>query len=124
MTLHDRNGRRIELVRHQPVIFEGEREIEATLMGGATLDFNVMTRRGRASHVVHCQQFSGRTNIEAPLGRTIVLFALESTLIIEREQLHAHDTAIIGSRHAVVAAASGATTALVIEIDDFHPNVL
>ena len=123
MTLHDRNDC-IELVRNEPAIFAGEREIEATLAGGSTLDFNVMTRRGRKRHVVRCQRFSERTSIEAPTGRTIALFVLEGTLIVDREQFGVHDTAIIVSQRAVVAAASGASTALVIEIDDIHPNVL
>ena len=41
MTLHEQ-GRRIDLVRHQPFVFAGERAIEATVASGATLDFNVM----------------------------------------------------------------------------------
>src|ERR1044072_6743781 len=38
MTLQEQD-RRIDLVRHQPFTFAGERAIEATVAGGATLDF-------------------------------------------------------------------------------------
>ena len=123
MTLHEQD-RRIDLVRHAPVMFEGERAIEATLAGGATLDFNVMTRRGRARHVVRRESFSKQTSVAAPAGRTIVLFTLHSALTIGGEQLHTHDTAILTASQVAVAAATGVVDALVIEIDDIHPNVL
>src|SRR5262245_24770849 len=70
MTLHEQ-GCRIYLVRHEPVMFEGEREIAATVPGEATLDFNVMTRRGRARHVVRHESFSRRVSVTAPAGRTV-----------------------------------------------------
>jgi uncharacterized protein len=123
MTLQDRNGR-IELARNEPVTFEGERAIEATLAGGSTLDFNVMTRRGRARHAVRRQLFSGNTQIEANAGTTIILFALERGLSVARDSLDTHDVAIITAQRVLVAAAADAVAALVVTLDDFHPNVL
>lgn len=123
MTLHE-PGRRIDLARHQPVMFEGERMIEATVAGGATLDFNVMTRRGRARHVVRRESFSKRVSLATPAGRTIALFALDSGLTVDSEELHLYDTAIVSASQVAVAAATGVVAALVIEIDDIHPNVL
>ena len=123
MTLHDPD-RRIDLVRHAPVTFEGERAIHATVAGGATLDFNVMTRRGRARHALRCESFGKQTSIEAAAGNTIVLFALESGLTVDSEHLHAHDTAIISAARVVIAASTRAVAALIVEISDFHPNVL
>lgn len=123
MTLHE-PGRRIDLIRHQPLMFEGERAIEATLVGGATLDFNVMTRRGRARHVVRCQSFGKQVSVAAPAEKTIVLFALDSALTVGTEQLHTYDTAVISASQVAVAASTGVVDALVIEIDDIHPNVL
>ena len=123
MTLQDRNGR-IELARNEPVTFEGERAIEATLAGGSTLDFNVMTRRGRARHAVRRQLFSGNTQIEANAGTTIILFALERGLSVARDSLDTHDVAIITAQRVSVAAAADAVAALVVTLDDFHPNVL
>ena len=123
MALHEQS-RRIDLVRHQSVMFEGERAIEATVAGGATLDFNVMTRRGRARHVVRCESFSKHISVAAAAGKTIVLFALDRGLTVGTEQLHTYDTAIISASQVVVAASTGFVAALVIEIDDIHPNVL
>ena len=123
MKLQDRNGR-IELARNEPVTFEGERAIEATLAGGSTLDFNVMTRRGRARHAVRRQLFSGHTQIEANAGTTIILFALERGLSVARDSLDTHDVAIITAQRVLVAAAADAVAALVVTLDDFHPNVL
>ena len=123
MTLHQ-PGRRIDLVRHQPVAFEGERAIEATVAGGTTLDFNVMTRRGRARHVVRRESFTKQVSLAAAAGRSVALFALADGLTLDSEQLHAYDTAIISASRVAVAASTGVVDALVIEIDDFHPNVL
>jgi environmental stress-induced protein Ves len=123
MSLHEQ-GRRIELVRHQPVVFEGERAIAATINGGSTLDFNVMTRRGRARHVVRRESFSRQVSLAASAGKTLALFALDDGLTVDSEQLQAYDTAILAAAEIAVAAATGVVDALVIEIDDFHPNVL
>src|SRR5512139_1209389 len=87
MTLHEQ-GRRIDLVRHEPAMFEGERAIDATVAGGATLDFNVMTRRGRVRHVVRRESFKKQRDIAAAAADTIVLFALESGLTVDGEHLH------------------------------------
>ncbi|MDR6854617.1 HutD family protein [Variovorax guangxiensis] len=47
--LHSRDGRidhRLD-VPHRPFAFPGDAEIDCTLQGGASSDFNVMTRRGQ-----------------------------------------------------------------------------
>jgi environmental stress-induced protein Ves len=123
MTLHEPE-RSLVLVRDEPVEFPGERTIEATLNCGSTLDFNVMTRRGRATHTVRREVFSSRTDIASTLGSTIILFALESGLSVEGESLDIHDTAVIVAQTVAVAASAERAAALVIRIVDFHPNVL
>jgi len=123
MTLHEQ-GRRIDLVRHQPFVFAGERAIEATVASGATLDFNVMTRRRRARHVVRLESIGRQVSLAAAVGKTIALFALENGLTVDGEQLRAYDTAIVTASRVAIAAASGVVAALVIELDDIHPNVL
>jgi uncharacterized protein len=123
MTLHEQD-RRIDLVRHEPVMFEGERALDATVAGGATLDFNVMSRRGRARHVVRRESFKQQVNIEAAVGKTIVVFVLENALTLDSEQLHTYDTAIISAAQVVLAASTCEVATLIVEIDDFHPNVL
>jgi environmental stress-induced protein Ves len=123
MTLHERD-RRIDLVRNEPFAFAGERAIEATVAGGSTRDFNVMTRRARASHTARRESFSKQAHVEAQAGSTVVLFALERGLIVDGEQLDVHDTAIITAQRSSVATAADSAAALVIEIVDIHPNVL
>jgi environmental stress-induced protein Ves len=123
MTLHEPD-RRIELVRGEPVEFPGERTMDATLQGGATLDFNVMTRRGRVTHDVRHEVFSTRTNVEATDGSTIVLFALESGLRVDGESLNTYDTAVIVAQSVVISAATHRAAALIVRIVDFRPNVL
>ena len=122
MTLHERD-RRIDLVRNEPFAFEGERVIEATV-AGSTLDFNVMTRRGRASHTARCESFSKQADVEMRTRSTVVLFALERGLIVDGDQLDVHDTAIITAQRVSVTTVAHAAAALVIEIVDIHPNVL
>src|SRR5687767_12838646 len=100
MTLHERD-RRIDLVRNEPFAFEGERVIEATV-AGSTLDFNVMTRRGRASHTARCESFSKQADVEMRTRSTVVLFALECGLIVDGDQLDVHDTAIITAQRVSV----------------------
>jgi environmental stress-induced protein Ves len=116
MTLHEQD-RRIDLARHVPVTFEGERAIEATLAGGSTLDFNVMTRRGRARHEVRRESFGKQVSLAAPAGKTLALFALESGLTVDSVQLLPYDTVIFSASRVVVAAASGVAAALVIELE-------
>ena len=123
MTLHEPE-RSIVLVRDEPVEFPGERAIDATLDGDSTLDFNVMTRRGRASHTVRREIFGTRTDVACTYGSTIILFALQSGLSVEGESLDIHDTAVIDAQTAAVTASAERAAALVIRIVDFHPNVL
>jgi environmental stress-induced protein Ves len=123
MTLHERE-RRIDLLRNEPFAFEGERAIEATVAGGSTLDFNVMTRRGRASHTARRESFSTPAHIETRAGSTVVLFALERGLVVDGERLDLHDTAIINAERVSVETVADSAAALVIEIVDIHPNVL
>ena len=123
MTLHEPD-RRIELVRGEPVQFPGERAIQATVLGGATLDFNVMTRRGRALHGVTHSLFSHDVKMNAAFRTAIVVFALEPGLSVDNEPLDVHDTALIVEQGVVITASTGRAAALVVRIVDFRPNVL
>jgi uncharacterized protein len=54
LLLHTSNGDSFALTPDTgPHIFRGEDEIEATLIDGPTIDFNVMVRRGRCTAVVN-----------------------------------------------------------------------
>lgn len=123
MTLHEPD-RRIELVRGEPVEFPGERAIEATLNGGSTLDFNVMTRRGRTQHTVRREVFNTRASLASTQGSTIVLFALEDGLRVEGESVGVYDTVVIDGQSVGVVAEKERVAALIIRIVDIRPNVL
>lgn len=123
MTLQEPD-RRIELVRGEPVAFPGERTIEASVSGGSTLDFNVMTRRGRARHDVTNSLFGHPVRMNVAFRTAIVVFALEPGLAIDNEMLDVHDTALIAEQGAVISASTGRAAALVVRIVDFRPNVL
>ncbi len=49
MILHAANGELVHRLdrRHEPFRFSGDLPLDATLLGGPSTDFNVMTRRGR-----------------------------------------------------------------------------
>lgn len=123
MTLHEPD-RRIELVRGEPVEFPGERAIDATLHGGATVDFNVMTRRGRASHNVERAIMGTRMNIQSSDRIVIVVFALDEGLSVEGQSMNASDTAVIDERSVANVTSADRATALIVRIVDFRPNVL
>lgn len=68
---------RFLLSEEDPVIeFAGESEVMATLGGGATTDFNVMTRRTRCHHRLGRRALSGISEF-APRGDFTVLFLAE-----------------------------------------------
>jgi uncharacterized protein len=128
MTLHEPT-RRIELVRGEPHEFAGEVVIDATVSGGTSLDFNVMTRRDRAVHRVTNSVFGARVSLDASarstiFRTTIVVFALQPGLVVDDDSLDVHDTAIINEQSARVSASRGQAAALVVRIVDFRPNVL
>jgi environmental stress-induced protein Ves len=56
--------------------FAGEAVIEATLNGGPTIDFNVMTRRAVCHHKFGIRRVSG-SSVFAPRGERTVLFLAE-----------------------------------------------
>lgn len=123
MTLHEPD-RRIELVRGEPVEFPGERSIEAILNGGSTLDFNVMTRRGRAAQIVKREIIGKRMNIQSSGRIMIVVFALEEGLSVEGQSMNAYDTAVIGEQSVANVTSADRVAALIVRIVDFRPNVL
>lgn len=120
MTLHEQH-RRIDLKRNELVAFAGERAIVATLAGGSTLDFNVMTRRGRVRHVARQEIFDKPTTVTPADASIIVLFALDSGLSVAGELLGVYDTAVLSSESAAVTPSAEKAAALVVEI---RPNVL
>lgn len=76
-TLDIAGGKRFLLCEDDPIIeFPGESAVKASLIGGATLDFNVMTRRMRCRHRLGRRRLSGISGF-APRGDLTVLFLAE-----------------------------------------------
>lgn len=75
----------------RPYAFPGDVSTGATLIDGPVLDFNVMTRRGRFSHVVARLEFSEPTEIALGEGANLVFLASGSARI-GHETLSALDT--------------------------------
>ncbi|MFP5392094.1 MAG: HutD family protein [Gammaproteobacteria bacterium] len=76
-TLDIGNGSRFLLCEEEPIFeFAGEANIAATLAGGPTTDFNVMTRRQRCHHRVGRRVLRGEASF-APRGDVALLFLAE-----------------------------------------------
>lgn len=68
---------RFVLSEDDPIVeFAGESPVEATLNGGSTTDFNVMTRRQRCHHRLGRRTLNGSSEF-APRGDVTVLFLVE-----------------------------------------------
>ncbi len=77
LTLDIDDSRRIVLGEEQTIIeFPGEAAIRATLNGGATIDFNVMTRRAVCHHKFGRRRLDG-SSVFAPRADKTVLFLAE-----------------------------------------------
>lgn len=68
---------RVLLCEDEPVVtFKGESQVQAKLNHGPTIDFNVMTRRGRCRHQFGRRRLLGESSF-APRGDVTVLFLAE-----------------------------------------------
>ncbi|MEU2378452.1 HutD/Ves family protein [Streptomyces misionensis] len=67
--------------RYAPFAFPGDAATDCRLLGGPLVDFNVMTRRGRAAARVEIVR--GRTAFSAPAGATLLAVVLEGSAVLE-----------------------------------------
>lgn len=73
--------RQVTLSPEDPVItFDGGHSINATLVGGPTTDFNVMTRQGLCSHQFGLRTLDGVSEF-APRGDVTLLFMAEGDFL-------------------------------------------
>ena len=85
--LLDFGGERVVLGADEPVVrFAGEDAVHATVAGGPTTDFNVMTRRGRCRHKLERQQVRGRQALARRSGTTLLFLADGEGLTLRSEQ--------------------------------------
>lgn len=111
---------RFVLCEDDPIIeLRGEAEIMATLAGGATTDFNVMTRRARCHHRLGRRTLSGISEF-APRGDVTILFLADGDSLsvcsdAERIGMVRFD-AVVFDTDTVWRLEAGQATVLVVDI--------
>ncbi len=111
---------RFVLSEDDPIVeFSGESPVSATLAGGATTDFNVMTRRASCHHRLGRRVLSGISEF-APRGDVTVLFLAEGDSLSvssdsERIGLVRYD-AVVFDAGTVWTLEAGQATVFVIDI--------
>ena len=76
-----------------PFSFDGETEISSELLGGPTVDLNVMSRRRFFRHTMRRAQFSGWITVKGTADQTLVVSNGVAELHSQRHcNLHPHDT--------------------------------
>ncbi len=115
----DQDGR-FELSEEEPLIeFAGESHVSATLSGGPTTDFNVMTRRERCHHKLGRRVLDGSSEF-APRGDISILFLAEGDSLSvcsdsERIGMVRYDALVFDS-NTVWTLETGQATVFVVDI--------
>lgn len=103
--LLDFGNERFVLSPSEPLIeFPGESAVEATITGGLTTDFNVMTRRGRCRHRLERRVVRGRQELVRRSATTVLFLAEGESLTVssatERIALVRYDAVVLDSDEA------------------------
>ncbi|MER6331253.1 HutD family protein [Streptomyces sp. NPDC001034] len=111
--------------RYAPFAFPGDADTDCRLLGGPLVDFNVMTRRGRARAGVEIVR--GRAALPASAGAALLVVVLEGSALLEAagttlgrfdaalvtgahgEAVDAHDEALDVTGVAALVTLTGAT---------------
>ena len=115
----DEEGR-FELNEEAPLIeFAGESQVMATLVGAPSIDFNIMTRRGRCHHKLGRRVLDGTSDF-APRGDVSILFLAEGDSLSvcsdsERIGLVRYD-AVIFDTHTIWSLEAGQAIVMVVDI--------
>ena len=81
--LLDFGEERFVLSPSEPLIeFDGEAAVHATVVGGLTTDFNVMSRRGRCRHRLESCEVSGAEQLKRRSGTTLLFLADGESLTV------------------------------------------
>ena len=121
------DGAPFELTRNsEPLAFSGDVAVDATLLGGAVTDLNVMTRRERSKHTMRRAHITGSAEfaLEAQLA---LLVCAEGSLQVEvnaqTATLAPLDTLLLDDAPAVLRILSdGPALAYLIEIHRTGPR--
>lgn len=121
VTLTIDGARRFVLCEDDPLMeFKGEADVDAMLNEGATIDFNIMTRRARCQHRLGRRGIDGQAEF-APRGDLTVLFlaageALSVRSDGERLGMVRYDAVIFDGPGAWVLESAAPATVLVADI--------
>jgi uncharacterized protein len=112
------NERKVALSDRDPVVaFPGEVPVSVTVDGSPTVDFNVMTRRGRCSHQVERRVFRDYTELERRSTLTVLFLAEGDTLTVhserERMSMVRYDAVVLDREQHWVLEAPQATVYIV-----------
>jgi environmental stress-induced protein Ves len=112
------NERKVALSDREPVVaFPGEVPVSATVDGSPTVDFNVMTRRGRCSHQVERRVFRDYTELERRSALTVLFVAEGDTLTVhsdrERMSMVRYDAVVLDREELWTLEAPQATVYIV-----------
>jgi environmental stress-induced protein Ves len=112
------NERKVALSDREPVVaFPGEVPVSATVDGIPTVDFNVMTRRGRCSHQVERRVFRDYTELERRSALTVLFVAEGDTLTVhsdrERMSMVRYDAVVLDREELWTLEAPQATVYIV-----------
>jgi len=117
------NERRVALSEREPVVaFPGETAVTATVDGGVTTDFNVMTRRTACNHQLERRLVRDFSTLERR-SETTILFLAEGeclTLISDSERIPMvrYDAVVLQKEDVWTLEAARATVFIV----DIFPN--
>lgn len=116
--LLDFGDERVVLSPSEPLVeFAGEDPVRATVHGQATLDFNVLTRRGRYRHRIEPFVVSGSVPLPRRSGTTLVFLADGESLSVgsarERLALVRYDLLVLDGEQAWTLESAQATVFVV-----------
>jgi environmental stress-induced protein Ves len=117
------NERRVALSEREPVVaFPGEVPVSATVDGVPTVDFNVMTRRGRCSHQVERRVFRDYSELERRSALTVLFMADGDSMTVhsarERMSMVRYDAVVLDREQHWILEAPQATVYIVDIIPD------
>lgn len=117
------NERKVALSEKEPVVaFPGEVPVSATVDGSPTIDFNVMTRRGRCSHQVERRVVHDFSTLERRSTLTILFLAEGESLTVyssrERMSMVRYDAVVLDREEVWTLEAPRATVFIVDIIPD------
>jgi hypothetical protein len=114
------NERRVALSEREPMVaFPGETVVTATVDGGATTDFNVMTRRSRCTHQLERRLVRDFSTLERRSDCTVLFLAEGESMSVfsasERIAMVRYD-AVVLDKEEVWTLEAGQATVFIVDI--------